>query len=264
MLVNATRLRWLHVMSAGVERMLTPELAASPVTVSASKGPMSLLMAEHVVALMLALARDSAFLDDQKARRRRRYPAEHGPLIELAGRTMFVVGVGGVGGEVARICKLGFQMRVIGLARTRRDSPYVDGYVEPDALHAGLAKADFVSLSLPVTPATNRLIDGAALRAMKPTAYLLNVARGSLVDEVALADALASGTIAGAGLDALAVEPLPQDSPLWSLPNVIITPHTSAITDRLGDHFVDFWCENIRRFAEGEPLLGLVNKAAGY
>jgi phosphoglycerate dehydrogenase-like enzyme len=265
MLASATRLRWLHVMSAGVERMLTPELAASAVTVSASKGPMSLLMAEHVVALMLALARElPAFLDDQRARRWRRYPAEHGPLIELAGRTMFVVGVGGVGGEVARICKLGFQMRVIGLSRTRRDSPYVDAHIEPDALHAGLAEADFVSLSLPVTPATERLIDGAALRAMKPTAYLLNVARGSLVDEAALADALASGTIAGAGLDALAVEPLPPDSPLWSLPNVIVTPHTSAITDRLGDHFVDFWCENIRRFADGEPVLGLVNKTAGY
>jgi phosphoglycerate dehydrogenase-like enzyme len=115
-----------------------------------------------------------------------------------------------------------------------------------------------------VTPATEGLIDAAALAAMKPTAYLLNVARGRLVDEAALVNALAAGRLAGAGLDAVAVEPLPDDSPLWRLPNVIITPHTSAITDRLGDHFVDFWCDNLRCFAEGEPLRGLVDKHAGY
>ncbi|MCC6176687.1 MAG: D-2-hydroxyacid dehydrogenase [Chloroflexi bacterium] len=265
MLASAPHLRWLHVMSAGVERMLTPALATSSLTISASKGPMSTLMAEHAVTLMLALARQLPdFFRDQQARRWRRYPAEHGPLTEVIGKTMLVVGAGGVGTEVARICKLGFQMRVLGVSRTRRDCPFVDEYVEPDRLRAGLAEADVVSLSLPVTPATHHLIDAAALAAMKPTAYLINVARGSLVDEAALVEALTAGRIAGAGLDALAVEPLPDDSPLWSLPNTIVTPHTSAITDRLGDRFVEFWCENIRRFAEGEPVLGLVNKEAGY
>jgi phosphoglycerate dehydrogenase-like enzyme len=99
---------------------------------------------------------------------------------------------------------------------------------------------------------------------MKPTAYIVNVARGQLVDEAAMTQALRDGRLAGAGLDAVAVEPLAPDNPLWDLPNVIITPHTSAVTDRLGDHFVDFWAENIRRFAEGEPLLGGVDRHAGY
>jgi phosphoglycerate dehydrogenase-like enzyme len=265
LLAAGRRLRWLQVQSAGVERALTPALAGSTVVVTASKGPMSALMAEHALMLLLALARQlPAFLDDRRARRWRRYPAERGPLTELAGKTLLVLGVGGVGGELARMAKLGLGMRVLGVSRRRRDCPHVDAWVEPDGLRAALTAADAVSLSLPVTPATERIVDAAALAAMKPTAYLINVARGRLVDEAALAAALARGRLAGAGLDAFAEEPPPADSPLWRLPNVIVTPHTSAITDGLGDRFVAFWGENIRRFADGEPLLGLVDKRAGY
>jgi phosphoglycerate dehydrogenase-like enzyme len=222
-------------------------------------------MAEHAVALLLALARSlPSFVDDQRAHRWRRYPSERPALVELRGKTILILGVGAVGSALARICKRGLGMRVIGFARARRSCPDVDAYVERAALPRAFAEADVVSLSLPVTPATTRIVDAAALAAMKPGAYLINVARGQLVDEAALIEALRAGRLAGAGLDAFAVEPLPPDSPLWDLENVIITPHSSAITEGLGDAFVDFWGENLRRFAEGEPLLGLVNPIAGY
>jgi phosphoglycerate dehydrogenase-like enzyme len=266
LLASARKLRWVHAMSAGVERMLTPELAAAEhIALTASKGPMGQLMAEHVVALMLALARNlPGFQRDQAEHRWRRMMADGRHVVELVGKTIAILGVGEVGGHVARICRVGLGMRVLGMARTRRDNPHVDSYFEPAELHAALAEADVVSLSMPVTAATHHIIDRAALAAMKPTAYLINVARGQLVDEAALIAALRAGQIAGAGLDAFAAEPLAADSPLWELPNVVITPHTSAVTDRLGDHFVGFWADNIRRFAEGQPLLGVVDRQAGY
>jgi D-2-hydroxyacid dehydrogenase (NADP+) len=165
---------------------------------------------------------------------------------------------------MARICGAGFGMRVLGLARTRRDNPHVDRYFERADLHAALAEADAVLLALALTPETARIIDGPALAAMKPTAFLVNVARGGLVDGEALVDALRAGRIAGAGLDAPPGEPLPPDHPLWGLPNAIITPHNAPQTDRWLDHLVEFWRENIRRFAEGRPPLGAVDREAGY
>jgi D-2-hydroxyacid dehydrogenase (NADP+) len=265
-LAGASRLRWAHSMAAGVDRFLTPELrAAEHVQLTASKGPMGQLMAEHALTLMLALARNlPGFMRDQRDRRWRRMMAEKAHVVELGGKTILIMGVGEVGGHLARMCKVGLGMQVLGTARTRRDNPHVDRYVEPADLHDALGQADVVSLSMPATAATERVVDRAALAAMKPTAYLVNVARGALVDEPALVEALRAGRIAGAGLDAVAAEPLAPDSPLWDLPNVIVTPHTSAVTDRLAEHFVDFWAENIRRFAEGQPLLGGVDRQAGY
>jgi phosphoglycerate dehydrogenase-like enzyme len=265
LLARASRLRWLQTQGAGVERLLTPELIAAPLTITATKGPMNILMAEHALALLLALARQlPAFVRDQQQRRWRRYPAERGPLVSLVGKTLLVLGVGGVGGEVARMAKLAFGMRVLGVMRTQRDHAYIDASIDPTTWQAALSQADAVSLSLPLTPATAGIIDAAALAAMKLGAFLINVARGQLVDEAALVAALAEGRLGGAGLDATAVEPLPADSRLWELPNVLITPHTSAITDDLGERFVAFWAENIGRFVEDQPLRGLVDKQAGY
>ena len=259
------RLRWVHSIPAGVDHLLTPEVvAAEHVALTSTKGPMGPLMAEHIVLLMLALARDlPGFLRDQSARRWRHLSDER-PMLDLWGRTVAILGVGSVGGSLARICKLGFGMRVLGMARTRRDDPHVDRYFERADLHAALAEADFVALTLALTPETRRIVDAAALAAMKPSAYLLNVTRGDLIDEDALLAALSSGRIAGAGLDSVVDEPLPPESPLWSAPNLIITPHVSPGRDRFGAEVVDFWCENIRRVAEGEPLLGAVDRVAGY
>ena len=266
LLLRAHRLRWVHSMAAGVERLLTPALvAAEHIVMTSSKGPMGQLMAEHAIALMLALARDlPGFQRDQAVHRWRQMMAERRHVVELVGKTVAVLGVGEVGGHVARICRLGFGMRVLGMARIRRTNPHVDRYFERDGLHAALGQSDVVVLALPVTAATRHIIDRAALDAMRPTGYLINVARGQLIDEAALSETLRVGRLAGAGLDALSVEPPAADNPLWDLPNVILTPHTSAVTDRLGDHFVDFWGDNLRRFAEGQPLLGLVDRSAGY
>ena len=260
-----SRLRWVQSMTAGVDGLLTPELlAAEHVLVTSSKGPMGPTMAEHALLLMLALARDlPGFLRDQ-AERRWRFLADERPMVDVFGKTVLILGVGQVGGHLARMCKLGFQMRVLGMARTRFDDPHVDEYVARADLHTALGEADFVAVCLALTPETERIIDAAALAAMRPGAYLVNVTRGGLVDEAALVAALKEGRLAGAGLDATAVEPLPADSPLWDLPNVIITPHISPGRDRVGGALVDFWCENIRRFTEGEPLRGVVDRQARY
>lgn len=265
LLAASPRLRWIQTMSVGVEHMLTPALAQSQVTLTASKGPLQAAMAEHVITLMLALARrlPDRLVNQQQGQWRRREVTLN-PGIELVGKTMFVVGVGGVGNDVARMCKLGFQMRVLGMSRGQKASPFVDQMVSGAEFYRALGEADFVSLSVPLSDTTRGLIDAKALSAMKRSAYLLNVARGGIIDELALIEALEAGQIAGAGLDVTATEPLPESSPLWGLPNVIITPHVSAITDRLGDNFVAFWRDNVRRFADGEPLRGLVDKEAGY
>ena len=155
-------------------------------------------------------------------------------------------------------------MRVLGTARTRRDHPHVDRYLAPDELHRALGEADVVALCLALTPETRRIIDATALAAMKPTAYLINIARGGLVDEDALVAALQEGRLAGAGLDTTAEEPLAAASPLWALPNVIITPHIATSGALADSEVIAFWCENIRRFAAGEPLLGTVDRRARY
>jgi phosphoglycerate dehydrogenase-like enzyme len=259
------RLRWIQGVSAGVESLLTPEVvAAEHVALTATKGPMGPTMAEHALLLMLALARDlPGFLGDQAARRWR-FLADERPMVDVVGKTALILGVGAVGGHLARMCKAGLGMRVLGLARTRRHNPHVDRYIERADLPAALGEADFVALCLALTPATARIIDAAALAAMRPTAYLVNVTRGGLVDEEALVAALHDGRLAGAGLDATAAEPLPAESPLWAMPNVIITPHIAPGRDRVGREVVDFWCENIRRFAEGEPMRGAVDRHARY
>ena len=260
-----SRLRWVHSLPAGVEGLLTPDLlAAGHVQFTSSKGPLGPMMAEHALLLMLALERDlPGFLRDQ-AERRWRFLSDERPMVDAFGKTVLILGVGEVGGHLARMCRVGLAMRVLGLARTRRDNPHVDRCIERADLHAALGEADFVALCLARTPETARIIDAAALAAMQPSAYLVNVARGGLVDEEALVAALQAGHLAGAGLDATAVEPLPEESPLWGLPNIIITPHVSPGRDRFGSEVVGFWCENIRRFAEGEPLLGTVDRQARY
>jgi phosphoglycerate dehydrogenase-like enzyme len=260
------RLRWIHSISAGVDWLLMPEVvAAEHVALTSMKGPMGPAMAEHVALLMLALARDfPGFLHD-RAERRWTWGGREMAMTQLFAKTIAILGVGAAGGNLARLCQLGFGMRVLGMARMHRDHPNVDRYFDRGELPAALAEADFVALCLAQTADTEQIIDAAALAAMKPSAYLINVARGRLVDEEALIEALRAGQIAGAGLDVAAIEPLSPDSPLWTLPNVILTPHVAPGRDlAIGEMEVDFMGENIRRFAESEPLRGLVDRWAGY
>ncbi|HEY8598161.1 MAG TPA: D-2-hydroxyacid dehydrogenase [Thermomicrobiales bacterium] len=264
-LVPEGRLRWLHSVPAGAEGLLTPEvIAAEHIMLTASKGPMGPMVAEHALLLMLALARDLPGYAQNQAARRWHVPTGERPMRDLFGKTVLILGVGGIGGHLARMCRVGLQMRVLGTARTRHDDPHVERYVAPPDLPAALGEADFVVLCLALTAETRGIIDAAALAAMRPTAYLVNVARGGLVDEAALVAALQAGRIAGAGLDSFATEPLPSESPLWAMPNVIITPHVANGQDSARDQVIAFMCENIRRFAEREPLLGQVDRQARY
>lgn len=155
-------------------------------------------------------------------------------------------------------------MTVLGMSRSRRDHPHVDQHFNRDDLLAVLPKADFVVLCLPRTPQTTHIIDAPALQAMQPPAFLVNVSRGALIDEDVLIAAMRAGSIAGAGLDVTAHDPVPEDSPLWDLTNTIITPQIPTETLQMSDAVVEFWCENVRRFADNEPLPGLMSRQAGY
>ena len=259
------RLRWIQLAAAGADRAWTPELrAAEHVTITSSKGPMGSLLAEHTVLLMLALARNlRGLMKSQADKFWRRQDYDIPFMSQMLGKTIAILGVGSFWGNLARISKVGFG-KVLGLAPTSSGNPHVDRYFQRNELNAALAEADVVALCLPITSDTEGIIDAAALAAMKPTAYLINGARGTLIDEEALVDALQNGRIAGAGLDSTTVEPLPEESPLWAMPNVIITPHLGPGTDELGKSIVDFWCDNIRRFAENEPLLYIVDRNSEY
>jgi phosphoglycerate dehydrogenase-like enzyme len=260
-----SRLCWVHSIPVGVEGLLTPEVvAAEHIVLTSSKGSIGPMVAEHALMLMLALARDLPGLARSQAARRWDAQDEVRPMLDLFSKTVLVLGVGGIGGHLARICRVGLQMRVLGTARTRCNDPHVHRYVDLADLPAALGEADLVVLCLPLTSETRCIIDAAALAAMRPTAFLVNVARGGLVDEEALIAALQAGSIAGAGLDSFAAEPLPADSPLWAMPNVIITPHVAPSGDRAPGEAAAFLRENIRRFAEGEPLLGSVDRHARY
>lgn len=259
------RLRWLHSLPAGAEALLTPEVvAAEHVTLTCSKGPMGPMVAEHALALMLALARDLPGFARSQSARQWGTQADARPMLDLFDKTVLILGVGAIGGHLARICRAGLGMRVLGLARTRRGNPHIDRYVEPADLHAALGEADVVVLCIALTAETRNFIGATELAAMKPTAFLINVARGSLVDDGALVAALQGGTIAGAGLDTVAVEPLPEESPLWAMPNVVITPHLASRSDCAPGAVAAFLRENIRRFTDGEPLLGIVDRHARY
>ena len=257
------RLRWVQTTTVGVDRAVPPALlSAEHLTLTRIKGPPGPLMAEHAVLLMLALSRNlPAYLDNQ---RRHIWRREGQDWLPLHGQTIAILGVGSSGENLARVCKIGFGMTVFGMTRTPREIPHVDRAFGKSELLGVLPEADFVVLCLPNTPETRHIIDAAAFDAMKPTACLINVSRGALIDENALIAAMRSGQIAGAGLDVTTLDPIPGESPLWNLPNTIITPHIATESLKLSDAVVDFWCENLRRFAENEPLLGVVDRQAGY
>lgn len=259
----AGRLRWVQTTTAGVDQILTPDLlAADHVTITCIKGPPGPLMAEHAVLLMLALSRHfPAYVRNQERHIWRREGQDWPPLY---GQTIAILGMGSSGGSLARVCKAGFGMTVLGMSRTRREHPHIDRAFDTSELLKVLPEADFVVLCLPHTPQTRRIIDSTALGAMKSTAYLVNVSRGALIDEETLMATLRAGGIAGAGLDVTTEDPIPKESPLWDLPNTIITPHVATESVKLSEAVVDFWCDNVRRFAENEPLLGVMDREAGY
>lgn len=259
LLARLPRLRWMHVVSAGVDHILLPALSAANVTLTNARGVFSAPIAETVLAYMLAVVkRLPEFLTQQQAHHWR-----HLPLRELGGLTVGIVGLGDIGREVARRCRA-LGMRVLGLRQHAGPDADADEVLPPARLHDLLARADFVVIALPLTPQTRGFIDQAALAAMKPDAWLINISRGGVIEEQALVAALREQRIGGACLDVFAEEPLPAESPLWDLPNVIITPHNSWSSPRLESRQVSLFLENLRRYIAGEPLLNVVDQQAGY
>ena len=303
----AKKLRWIHSPAAAVHRLMIPELMASDIMVTSAREVHGPVVAEHVMALVFALAKrlpsamrcqaskqwGQALLWSERPRPR-----------ELAGATLGIVGVGSIGREVARLASA-VGMRVVaarktvttegtekhgGRTLTTKDTKVHEGEQEvprlglgpslgmtdrsemteiekvfgPDEIEEMLSQSDFVVLAAPVTPETKGMMNAARLAAMKRDAYLINVGRGALIDEAALVAALREGRIGGAALDVFEQEPLAQESPFWEMENVLITPHSAALTERLWDRHFELLSENLRRFQAGKPLRGSVDKGRGY
>lgn len=257
---RAGRLRWIHSTAAGVDQLLHPEVLEREIVITSSSGIHQPLV-EHVFALALALTRrlHVAIRNQLKQRWERREAVGD----EIRGKTLGVLGLGTIGTEIAEKAAV-FGMRVIGTKRTPRPVPHVDRVYPPEGLPEVLGGSDVVVIALPLTPGTRGLIGRDQLRAMKRSAFLINIGRGPVVDETALVHALREGWIAGAGLDVFEREPLPADSPLWKMEQVIITPHVSGAWPGYLDAAVPVLCDNLRRYLQGAPMRNLVDKTRGY
>jgi phosphoglycerate dehydrogenase-like enzyme len=256
-ILAARNLRWIHVDHAGLNRAAKPEAFREGLIVTGSSGRSAPVLAEHALFFCLALAYHYPnFLDAQRAHQWG-VPGQD-DLRGLYGRTMGIVGLGNTGKELAVRAKV-FGMNVLGYRRRATEAPAgVDKVFSADAgegLDALLEASDFVVLALGLSDKTHHLIGERELGLIGPQGYLINMARGPVVDEAALVRALHEGTIAGAGLDTFEIEPLPRDAAIWDAPNALITPHvTPAVPDRTG-RSLEIIVENIRRFAAGEPML---------
>ncbi|MHB1133937.1 MAG: D-2-hydroxyacid dehydrogenase [Chloroflexota bacterium] len=258
---RAPRLRWVQALGAGVDHLMPAEaLRQADFTVTNVKGVHAVPMAETVLSMLLGFAKGwPTLLEHKRAHHWQRFvPAE------LGGRTLGLVGLGKIGRQIARVCSQ-MGMRVLGL---RRSGPGVVADVEtvygPAGLGELLRQSDYVVCCLPNTPETHHLLGEAQFRQMQPHACFVNVGRGQVVDETALARALREGWIAGAGLDVFETEPLPESSPLWELPNVLIMPHVGGDSDRFMERCTTVVVENLRRYAEARPLMNVVDPARGY
>ena len=277
---QAPRLRWAQLNSAGANHIVKHPLFATEVVFTTTSGLHAINIGEYVLASILAWTRKLPELFDLQ--RKREWPSDrwtHFAPLELRGATLGIVGYGSIGREVGRLAKA-FGMRVLALKRRiesagEQDAYEFDGVGDPDGalpdalygpaqLREMLAQCDYVVLAAPLTRETRGMIGEAELHAMKRTAYLVNIARGEVCDEAALIHALQDKWIAGAGLDVFTQEPLPEISLLWTLPNVILTPHISGFTPHYEQRGVDIFCENLRRYIAGQPLLNLVDKSTGY
>jgi glyoxylate/hydroxypyruvate reductase A len=253
----ATRLRWLQAMGAGVDWVLSAPVPER-VAITRAPGIFGPWMAEYVAGWCLWVAQRMATYREAQAERR--WIAHELPT-RLRGRTVLLVGVGDIGRVVARTLKA-LGCRVEGVNTTGRPVPGVDRMHPTRRLAAALPAADFVVVLLPLTPATRGLLDARALAAMKRSAWLINIARGAVVDEAALVQALETNTIAGAILDVFITEPLPAEHPLWKLPNVVVTPHISgpSTVEEISPVFND----NLRRYVAGRPLRYRIDRRKGY
>ncbi|PNH07305.1 D-2-hydroxyacid dehydrogenase [Tetrabaena socialis] len=255
----------MHSASAGLEHLLFPELVEGPVTLTNAKGVYSHSLAEY------CLTAASWFAKDLPRMRRQQAAANWEPyeVEELRGKTLGIIGYGDIGQACGRLAKA-FRMRVVALRRRvelseeERAAGVVEKIFPPDQLHALMAESDYVVMATPYTPATHRMVDGPAIAAMRPHGVFINLGRGKCVDEPALVEALQSGRIRGAALDVFDTEPLPADSPLWGLDNVLLSPHCADKTKEFQFESLGFFLDNMGCFLAGEPLANVCDKSNGY
>ena len=279
-LSRASRLKWVQMHAAGVDSLLDhPTIMKSDILVTTASGIHATTMAEYVFASILAFNRRVPQMLYYQSRHE--WPQGRWNLFarpELRDSTLGIVGYGSIGREVGRIARC-FGMQVVATKRSvsqmqdmgygvqgigDREGTLLDKAFPPERLSEMLSLCDYVVVAVPLTPETRKSIGEAELRAMKSSAYLVNISRGGTVDEEALIKALGEGWIAGAGLDVFEEEPLPSDNPLYDLGNVILSPHVSGFTLRYDERASDLFAENLRRYLAGEPLLNLVDKERGY
>jgi Phosphoglycerate dehydrogenase and related dehydrogenases len=273
-------LRWVQTRGAGVNTLVgSPLWNAADLTITTASGVAAVPIAEHVLGMMIALARDFLGLLDHQ--RQARWPAinfRRFPGYAFRGRTIVIVGYGSIGREIARITRA-FGLHVIAVKRdpsARRDTGFVfpgtgdpegvlpDRIISPAQLADVLPLASFVVVTCASTPATRHLVGAPELELLPPEAFLLNVSRGDTIDERALVDALQSRRIAGAALDVFGTEPLPADHPLWSLDNVILSPHIAGFSPDYDDRVVELFAANLQRYLAGQPLFNQVDRSLGY
>ncbi|MDH7602401.1 MAG: D-2-hydroxyacid dehydrogenase [Armatimonadota bacterium] len=261
---RARRLKWIQFGSAGIDHTVFPELLQSDVILTTLAGIHRVVVAEHVFALMLALARRlnlSCVLQMEHKYERSEIAAT---ADVLAGKTIGIIGLGRIGLNIARLAKA-FEMRVVGTKRVLEGRlENIDRIYRASEYRKVLPISDYLVLAVPLTDETRALIGRSEIEAMKPGACLINVARGAMVDHDALADALRSGKLAGAALDVFPAEPLPPDSPLWDLPNTIITPHTAGSHPGYADSAAEIFRQNLEAFLTGGPMVNVYDKHRGY
>jgi phosphoglycerate dehydrogenase-like enzyme len=263
----AKKLKWIHSTAAGVSQLMYPELRDSGVLLTNPSGIFSPPMAEHTMGLMIALARnfpDSVRYQDRAQWGQEQVSSQPYPLSELNGQLLLIVGYGSIGRELARRARA-FDMRVWGVTRSGKgDASHVEKILPIAQLDSALPHADYIVLAAPDTHETQHLIGPAQIAKMKRGARLINVGRGSLLDESALISALETGALRGAALDVTATEPLPSDSPLWKAPNLFITPHTSGVSDRLWQKETDLLMDLLERWFANREMFNVVDFSRGY
>ena len=266
-LAHARSLQWIHSTATGVAQLMYPELRQSGVMVTNASGIFSLPMAEHTMGLILALARnfpDSVRYQDQAKWSVQDLWDKPQHLSEINGSLLLIVGYGTIGRELARRAAA-FGMRVWGITRSGKgDTTHAEKIIAATELNEALRHADYVVLAAPETAETKHLIGAQQIALMKRGARLINIARGSLLDHSALVDALQSGALGGAALDVTSPEPLPVDSPLWHAPNLFITPHTSALSERLWPRQTELFMKLLDEWFSGKEMSNRVDFARGY
>ncbi len=263
MIGRARKLRWIQFSSVGVESILCPELIDRDIMLTNARGATAVNISEHVMSLILAFARTLHIsMRNQSGKFWENF--RNLAVLEISGDTLGIIGLGSIGLQVAKRA-YAFDMRILAVDPTQTEKPdQVESLWRMDRLHDMLGQSDFVAICCPLTPQTRGMIGAPEFHAMKSTAILVTIGRGQIIDQAALVDALETEEIAGAGLDVTDPEPLPQDSPLWEMENVIITPHHAGASPKSWRRIYGIFCENLRRFVAGEPLTNIVDQTRGY